>query len=217
MSALRPSENSRYTNSTYVAKAGSGSLNKQAVEKTDWRPVLVSVATDRDKRAYASLFAYFAPRLKAFGMKQFGQEAQAMELVQETLLNVWQKAHLYHPEKGAPSTWIFTIARNLSYDMMRKKGSRGDEVCAEDLWPVLSDREPDDDRLLPEHLLMQKQIDKFYDVLSETQMEVVRKVYLEDKPQQQVAEELEIPLGTVKSRLRLAVQKLRECMTNETN
>lgn len=217
MGSLSSATSNRYTDKQVVVKSEKPALNDKAVKQVDWRSVLVKVSTDRCKRSYAQLFAYFAPRLKAFGMKQFGQEAQAMEMVQETLLNVWQKAHLYSPEKGAPSTWIFTIARNLSYDMMRKKGSRGEEVCAEDLWPVLSDREPDDDRLLPEHLLMQRQLDKFYDVLSETQMEVVRKVYLEDKPQQQVAEELEIPLGTVKSRLRLAVQKLRECMQNELN
>jgi RNA polymerase sigma-70 factor (ECF subfamily) len=217
MSALICSPESRYTDNLKVYKTGAVTLDSKTATKSDWRKALAAIATTRDKRSYAALFAHFAPRLKAFGMKQFGQEAQALELVQETLLNVWQKAHLYSPEKGAPSTWIYTIARNLSYDMMRKRSGRGEEVCAEDLWPVLSDREPDDERMLPEHLLLQRQLDKFYDVLSETQMEVVRKVYLEDKPQQQVAEELDIPLGTVKSRLRLAVEKLRECINNEGN
>lgn len=140
-----------------------------------------------------------------------------MELVQDTLLAVWTKAHLYSPEKGAPSTWIYTIARNLRYDMLRRKSYREDDVSAEDLWPVLADREPDDDRLLPEHQLMRSQLARFYKHLSEPQLEVIRMVYLEEKPQQQVAEELNIPLGTVKSRLRLAVQKLRESMQDDEN
>ena len=69
---------------------------------------LLDVATSRDKRAFAYLFEYFSPKIKRFGIKQFGSEAQAMELVQETLTSVWRKAHLYHSDKGAATTWVYT-------------------------------------------------------------------------------------------------------------
>lgn len=206
----------RYTEATSQRKTIASHLDTEKPD-VDLREQLVKVGKHQDKAAYQTIFTHFAPRLRAFANKLCGSEAVALELVQDTLLAVWQKAHLYSAEKGAPSTWIYTICRNLRYDMLRRKSYREDDISAEDLWPVLADREPDDDRLLPEHQLMRSQLARFYSHLSEPQLEVIRMVYLQDKPQQQVAEELDIPLGTVKSRLRLAVQKLRESMQDDEN
>lgn len=175
-----------------------------------WKDTLVAIAETRCRVKYAKLFNHFAPRLKAFAARLCdSNEALALELVQDTMLAVWQKAHLYNASKGAASTWIYTIARNLRYDQLRKASSKADVISAEDLWPVL-EAETDDGRQAPDHLVLQLQLEKYYDALSPAQMEVIRKVYLEDKPQQQVADELNIPLGTVKSRIRLAVQKLQD-------
>ncbi|MBW8190046.1 sigma-70 family RNA polymerase sigma factor [Neiella marina] len=175
-----------------------------------WKDALVEIAETRCRVQYAKLFNHFAPRLKMFALRLCdSNEALALELVQDTMLAVWQKAHLYNASKGAASTWIYTIARNLRYDQLRKASSKADVISAEDLWPVL-EAETDDGRSAPDHLVLQLQLEKYYDALSPAQMEVIRKVYLEDKPQQQVADELNIPLGTVKSRIRLAVQKLQD-------
>ncbi|MGK0382730.1 MAG: RNA polymerase sigma-70 factor (ECF subfamily), partial [Flavobacteriales bacterium] len=89
---------------------------------------LCIVATDRCKRSFAKIFSYFAPRLRSYALKQMGNEALAMELVQDTMSNVWQKSHLFNSEKGSPSTWIFTIARNIRFDMLRKQRNRKEDV-----------------------------------------------------------------------------------------
>ena len=108
-----------------------------AVEMSDY---LVEVAQKRCKASFARVFNYFAPRLRSYALKQMGNEALAMELVQDTMSNVWQKAHLFNAEKGSPSTWIFTIARNIRFDMLRKLQNRKEDVCSDDLWPVLCEQ-----------------------------------------------------------------------------
>ena len=107
-----------------------------AVEMSDY---LVKVAQDRCKASFARVFGFFAPRLRSYALKQLGNEALAMELVQDTMSNVWQKAHLFNAEKGSPSTWIFTIARNIRFDMLRKVQNRKEDICADDLWPSGAD------------------------------------------------------------------------------
>lgn len=178
-----------------------------------WGDELTLVALKRDKAAYAALFNYFAPRLRAFGMRMFGNEQQALEMVQDTLLNVWQKAHLYDASRGCVSTWIFTIARNVRFDMLRKKMSRKDDIFADDLWadgdyPTLEDEQTErwDIWIVAEKLA------PHFDALPPGQRLVMEKVYLDELTHQQVAQELGLPLGTVKSRIRLALERLREAL-----
>lgn len=179
----------------------------------EWEQALTLVAVHRDKAAYAALFNYFAPRLRAFGMRMFGNEQQAMEMVQDTLLNVWQKAHLYDASRGCASTWIFTIARNVRFDMLRKKMSRKDDILADDLWedgnyPNMEDEQTErwDIWIVAEKLA------PHFEMLPPAQRLVMEKVYLDECTHQQVAEELGVPLGTVKSRIRLALERLREAI-----
>jgi|TARA_B110000046_G_scaffold34441_1_gene37307 RNA polymerase sigma factor (sigma-70 family) len=174
---------------------------------------LLSVAQDRDKKAFAYLFEYFSPKIKRFGIKQFGVEAQAMELVQETLTSVWRKAHLYNSDKGAATTWVYTVMRNASFDMLRKMKSNKEENISEDIWPLINDSE-DTNNEYTDHL-EDKQIKRYLDKLPIAQREVVRGVYFQDMSQEQLAQQLNIPVGTVKSRLRLALQKLRNEMGDQ--
>ncbi|TMS83512.1 sigma-70 family RNA polymerase sigma factor [Pseudoalteromonas sp. S554] len=174
---------------------------------------LLSVAQDRDKKAFACLFEYFSPKIKRFGIKQFGVEAQAMELVQETLTSVWRKAHLYNSDKGAATTWVYTVMRNASFDMLRKMKSNKEENISEDIWPLINDSE-DTNHEYTDHL-EDKQIKRYLDKLPIAQREVVRGVYFQDMSQEQLAQQLNIPVGTVKSRLRLALQKLRNEMGDQ--
>ena len=180
---------------------------------TELREALVNVAQSRDKKSFAYLFEYFAPKIKRFGIKQFGVEAQAMELVQETLTSVWRKAHLYNSDKGAATTWVYTVMRNASFDMLRKMKSNKEENISEDIWPLLNESE-DTNHEYSDHLEDQ-QIKRYLDKLPQAQREVVRGVYFQDMSQEQLAQQLNIPVGTVKSRLRLALQKLRNEMGDQ--
>lgn len=183
-----------------------------------WEDALTFVALKRDRQAYADLFNYFAPRLKAFGMKMFGNEQQALEMVQDTMLNVWKKAALFDASRGCASTWIFTIARNVRFDMLRKKQSRKDDISADDLWngdyPESYAEDTADNWDI--QLLSEKLVPHF-SLLPPSQREVIEKVYLQEKTHQEVSDELAIPLGTVKSRIRLALDRLREALDGTRN
>ena len=178
-----------------------------------WEEALAFVALHRDKSAYADLFRYFAPHLRAFGIKMFGNEQQAMEMVQDTMLNVWQKAALFDASRGCASTWIFTIARNVRFDMLRKKQSRKDDISADDLWADgdYPEQEDNQSQRWDLHLVAEKVAPHFH-ALPPAQRLVMEKVYLDELSHQEVSEQLGIPLGTVKSRIRLALDRLREAV-----
>lgn len=173
---------------------------------------LVLVGQSRCKRSFAEIFNYFAPRLRSYALKQMGSEALAMELVQDTMSNVWQKSHLFNAEKGAPSTWIFTIARNIRFDMLRKQRNRKEDICADDLWPVLCEQTADVNEVSLDEQITLQQLGVIFEDLPKKQREVIEAIYIEGKSQQEVADQFDIPLGTVKSRTRLALQRLKEML-----
>ncbi|GAC18828.1 sigma-70 family RNA polymerase sigma factor [Paraglaciecola arctica] len=173
------------------------------------------VASDRCKLSFSKIFSYFAPRLRSYALKQMGNEALAMELVQDTMSNVWQKSHLFNSEKGSPSTWIFTIARNLRFDMLRKQRNRKEDVCSDDLWPILCEQTPDANEVSLDHQVTMDEIGVLLDTLPEKQKLVIEAIYIDGKSQQEVADEFDIPLGTVKSRTRLALQRLKEMLKDD--
>lgn len=164
------------------------------------------VASRRDRQAFHALFRDFAPRIKAYAIKQ-GMLEQADELVQEVMINVWRRAAQFDPEKASATTWIYAIARNARIDFLRKSGRMSAEVNVETefLWELPGGAEP-----VGQHALgvLTRQVKASLDTLPVEQRDVIAKVYLEDKSHQRVAEELNLPLGTVKSRVRLALQKL---------
>ncbi|MGM0481662.1 MAG: sigma-70 family RNA polymerase sigma factor [Pseudomonadota bacterium] len=177
--------------------------------------LLSKVAETRSRAAFSELFSHFAPKLQAYGTRQFGNEQVAMDLVQETMTNVWHKAHLFKPDRGSPSTWIFTIARNIRFDLLRKNKKRKDDISADELWPILAETNDnlDDGYALDNDVLMQE-IAQYYAQLPDAQRVVVEKIYIEGKSQQEVSDSLGIPLGTVKSRTRLALKKLKELIVD---
>ncbi|OBT06559.1 RNA polymerase subunit sigma [Vibrio sp. UCD-FRSSP16_10] len=177
--------------------------------KAEWIECMEKVQQG-DKAAFAVVFSYFSPRLKQFAFKHVGNEQVALELVQDTLAAVWQKSHLFDGNKSALSTWIYTIARNLCFDLLRKQKGRELHVHSEDIWP--EDYCPPDlvDQYSPERNMLREQIVRYLDTLPMKQKDVLKAVYLDELPHQEVADKLDIPLGTVKSRLRLAVEKLKD-------
>ncbi|WP_395341039.1 sigma-70 family RNA polymerase sigma factor [Ningiella sp. W23] len=173
---------------------------------------LNTVAADRCKVSFSKVFGYFAPRLRSYALKQMGNEALAMELVQDTMSNVWQKAHLFNSDKGSPSTWIFTIARNIRFDMLRKLQNRKEDVCSDDLWPILCEQTADLNEAPLDEQITLEEVGQYFENLPVKQQAVVEAIYIDGKSQQEVADELAIPLGTVKSRTRLALQRLKEML-----
>jgi RNA polymerase sigma-70 factor (ECF subfamily) len=176
------------------------------------------VAREQNKMAFTHLYKFFAPKIKNFGIKQLGNEAQANDLVQETMTNVWNKAHLYDERKGAATTWIYTVMRNASFDYLRKQKSKDEQMLGDDIWPIehaLAHQDPNEE-IFQDHLLTQ-QVEKLVDSLPQNQQAVLRGVYFHQLSQEQLSIQLGVPIGTVKSRLRLALEKIRSQMGEENH
>lgn len=168
------------------------------------------IAENRDREAYTRVFRHFAPRLIEFSRRQMVSDQQAMELVQETMLLIWKKAHLYDPARASTTTWVYRICRNLRFDMLRKQLHLKDEISADDLWPSLEEAGLITSNSSMVRKIEAEQVLQYYLQLPPAQQEIVRMLYLEEKSHQEVADELEIPLGTVKSRIRLAINRLKQ-------
>jgi RNA polymerase sigma-70 factor, ECF subfamily len=171
----------------------------------DHAALIEAIAQRRDRTAFADLFAWFAPRVKAWMMRAGSTPTAAEELAQETMLAVWQKARLFDPAKAGAATWIFTIARNLRIDTLRR------ERHPSDLMPDPSE-EPDDPVQADRVLAASQQETRIRSALGRLpaeQADVIRKAFFDDKAHAEIEKELGIPLGTVKSRLRLAIARLR--------
>lgn len=176
-------------------------------EGPDWPALLARVASQGDKQAFREIYSYFGPRIKAYAINQ-GMNHQAEELVQEVMISVWRNADKYTSSLASASTWIFTIARNQRIDLLRKKNRTRAELAVdtEELWQI-----PTEDTTIRSIQAgsTEKSVRASIDTLPEEQMIAVRKVYFEGKTHQEVAAELDVPLGTLKGRLRLSMKKLR--------
>jgi len=175
--------------------------------KDEWSECLTLIATKEDRAAFVRLFRHFAPLMKAFALSGSTLSANnADELVQEVMLKVWQKAGAFNPQKAAASTWIYTIARNCRTDMYRRLQKFDTSLTAQDMSIELES----EDSLVVLH--QKRNRDKIRGLLAELpldQSQILAKVYMEGKSHSEVANELDLPLGTVKSRVRLAIQKLQ--------
>lgn len=167
--------------------------------------LVTAVARNRDKAAFAALFDHFAPRLKTYVMRLGATAASADELVQDTLLTLWRRADSFDPRQANASTWIFTIARNKRIDALRRENRP--ELDPDDPVLAMAPTPAADDALAAtesEEILRQAIAQ-----LPAEQADLLRICYYGDKSHRQVARELGLPLGTVKSRLRLALGRLR--------
>lgn len=167
--------------------------------------LLVSVGATQNRDSFIRLFEYFAPRVKSFLMQGGFNPETADELAQETMLTVWDKASSFDPAQAKASTWIFTIARNKKIDYIRKY--KRTPLKAEDLAFAHSETDAPDDNLAT--LQDNKALNEALEKLPEEQADLLRKSFFEDKTHNDIAEESDIPLGTVKSRIRLALERLR--------
>ena len=173
--------------------------------------LIEAVAAVRDRKAFAELFTYFAPRLKAFGLRQGASSAVAEELPQEAMIALWRKAHTFDRKRATALTWVFTIVRNKRIDMFRRE--KRPEVQLDEAVDQPSDGVPADSALA----LAQagKVVRQALAHLPTEQVEVLHKAFFEDKSHTVIAEELNLPLGTVKSRVRLGLSRLRDALPED--
>ena len=179
-----------------------------AVENTKpinrWVKQLQLIQKSQDEQAFKELFSYFAPRDKSFLMKSGASNSIAEECSQEVMATVWHKSHLFDPSRASPSTWIFTIARNKNIDAMRKQNRPEPDDLA---WGPASEPAPAD------ILALQQETDQLklaMSALPDQQLSLLQKAYFGDLSHSEIAKETGLPLGTIKSRLRLALNKLRQ-------
>ena len=174
---------------------------------------IAKVAQQRDKAAFSELFDHYAPLIRSYSIAQNSNgDLAADELVQEVMSRVWLKAGKYNPQLANLNTWIFTLARNCRVDYLRRNGRYQNEIDPTDIFDSIEDESPGPFQLMHQNRV-EENIRTKLEVLPREQSEVLVKVYLEGKTHQQVSEELQLPLGTVKSRARLALKKLEVLVT----
>jgi RNA polymerase sigma-70 factor, ECF subfamily len=176
--------------------------------KDQFADCLLRIAQTKDRASFAQIFDHFAPRVKSFLMRKGSTSEQAEDLVQETMIAVWSKAAMFASGKGSVSTWIFTIARNLRIDRLRRERSQ--------LYSDLEDFDAADETAGAEEMLGRSQEDnhvsKALALIPAEQRDLLILSFVEDVPQSEIATRLGLPLGTVKSRMRLGYQRLRKLL-----
>ncbi len=185
--------------------------NMVADMETNWDLLVRAVANAQDKQAFSRLFDHYAPRVKALMIKMGLSPDVAEEIAQETFVIVWRKAASFDPEKAAASTWIFTIARNKRIDRLRKISRP--EPDPHD--PAFVPQAPSESHSVLTERERSDRIKQVVETLPEAQRTVLMRAYYQDETQAEIAKALNAPLGTVKSRLRLALEKLRQTLEEE--
>ncbi|HEV2502727.1 MAG TPA: sigma-70 family RNA polymerase sigma factor [Mesorhizobium sp.] len=169
--------------------------------------LITRIAATQDREAFAAMFAFYAPRVKAMMMRRGASADRAEDLAQETLLRLWRKAGQFDPARASASAWVYAIARNVSVDIIRREGRAA-------VWLEEQDEPDDEDLNEPEqHLLIAEReglVRSTMATLPEEQIRVIRLSFFDGLAHSEIAELLGIPLGTVKSRIRLALQRLRD-------
>ena len=173
--------------------------------------LLLRIKTHRDEQAFEALYRYYVPRVRAFLAKRGADDRHAQDLAQEAMVRVWRGAYGFNPARANASAWIFAITRNLHIDAIRRE--RRHQIDPDD--PLLVEAEPEtaEDGLVRQESLAA--VAEAIKHLPAEQKQVLRLSYGEGRKQREIAEDLAIPLNTVKSRLRLAVERLRKAMVPE--
>lgn len=175
---------------------------EQRERHADW---MSAIADFRSKTAFAELFGFYAPRIKSYLLRLGASDSEAEELAQEVMVTVWQKASQYDRQQASVSTWLFRIARNKRIDVQRRQ--RRPELPADD--PML--RPPEIDQ--PDDLLARDQMDgcvrEQLVKLPQDQFLLLQAAFYDGLSHSEIARAFDLPLGTVKSRIRLAFQRLR--------
>jgi RNA polymerase sigma-70 factor (ECF subfamily) len=174
--------------------------------------LIQAIAERQDRAAFAALFRHYAPRVKAFLVRGGSDGETAQEVAQEAMIMVWRKAASFDRTRAAAGTWIYTIARNKRIDHLRRTARP--PIEAEDWLTIFAPAEEDADKSVLAGQTYSR-VKELLGDLSADQLVVIRKAFFEDKTHTVIAEELKLPLGTVKSRIRLALGRLRDALEKE--
>jgi len=186
--------------------ARSKPRRKPSVPDQTWITHVELIRDHRDKEAFAALFSHFAPRVKGFLIKSGAAADLAEECAQDVMVTLWNKAHLFDPSRASVATWIFTIARNRRIDILRKENRPEPEEL-----PWGPDAEPDQ----ADVLALQQESSRLkaaIQALPDAQRDLIQKAYFGDLSHSEIAVQTGLPLGTIKSRIRLALDRLRHVM-----
>lgn len=197
--------NSGYRQTACLPAASTGARRS----KVNWSNLIEAIASRGDRDAFAEVFSHFAPRVKAMLIRAGVTPELADDLAQDAMLAVWRKADQFDPTTTGVAAWIYTIARNLRIDAMRKvrPSTTPEEVELE----ALEDSAPRPDQIVQARQDFTR-VNRALAGLSPDQAEVIRNAYYLDMSQTDIAEALDTPLGTVKSRVRLALKRLRDLL-----
>jgi RNA polymerase sigma factor (sigma-70 family) len=179
----------------------------QPSNRQDWLAELEAIRDRQDQKAFEALFTHFAPRVKAFLMKSGATPEFAEECAQDVMATLWRKAHMFDGSKASVATWIFTIARNRRIDMIRKSRRPEPEELT---WG------PDAEPAAADVMALQEdteRLGKALAALPEKQRKLIERAYFGELSHSEIAAETGLPLGTIKSRIRLALDRLRHAMT----
>lgn len=175
-------------------------------DEQDWAGYVQRVRDHRDQIAFAALFRHFAPRVKGFLLRSGANDTLAEECTQEVMATLWHKSHLFDPTRASVATWIFTIARNRKIDFLRKQRRPEPEDLT---WGP--EAEPDQEDVMA----LRQETKRLGDALSSLppkQRELIEQAYFGELSHSEIAAETGLPLGTIKSRIRLALDRLRHAM-----
>ncbi|MEW9805016.1 sigma-70 family RNA polymerase sigma factor [Mesorhizobium sp. ZMM04-5] len=169
--------------------------------------LITRVASRQDRGAFAELFQHYAPRVKSMMMRRGASADRADDLAQETLLRLWRKAGQFDPRRANASAWVFAIARNVSVDLARRDGRAAAWLLEQDDTEEYDQDQPDQHLILAER---EEIVRSTMAKLTDEQLHVIRLSFFDGLAHSEISEVLGIPLGTVKSRIRLALQRLRD-------
>lgn len=186
----------------------SDNAKAEAQDHADW---LEAVAKCQDKAAFARLFGHFGPRVKAYLLRLGADEPMAEEIAQDVMVTVWRKASLFDRSKSSPSTWLFRIARNRRIDVLRRRRT----ITMDTQAMVIEDETLPDPNLTLDEEKRQGRIRAALAKLPQQQLQLVELAFFTELSHSQIAEETGLPLGTVKSRIRLAFGRLRRLLEED--
>ena len=181
-------------------------MSDDARARLKWADNIARIRESQDREAFAELFKHFAPRVKSFLMQSGADASLAEECAQEVMATCWHKAHMFDPSRASAATWIFTIARNRKIDVLRK--ARRPE-------PEQIDWGPQEEAPQADVLALQQETERLgaaLGALPPVQRELIEKAYFGDLSHSEIASQTGLPLGTIKSRIRLALERLRHEM-----
>ena len=187
-------------------KMQSAASPQAPVSNDEFVPLVERIRDTQDRAAFAQLFRHFAPRVKAFLMKSGADASLAEECTQEVMATLWTKAHMFDPTRASVATWVFTIARNRKIDAIRRRKRPEPEEL-----PWGPEAEPDQVDVMSLRQESEK-LTEAIAALPEKQRDLIQRAYFGDLSHNEIAEQTGLPLGTIKSRIRLALERLRHAM-----